>query len=303
MARKCWTFTINNYTPVELAYLKEEKEDVRYIVFQEEIGEKGTPHLQGYVQFSRKLRMKAAKTVLGCQRMHLEGSRGSPDQNRTYCTKDDTRKEGSEPFELGEMVGQGKRTDLLAVKEAIDDGQSEKELWESNFSSMVRYHRSFREYRSTTSPDRDWKTQVYVIVGPTGVGKSRECHERWPGAYWWSKGNNTWFDGYEGQEVAIFDDFHGGIPVKQLLNLTDRYPCRVEVKGGTVKWIPKIMVFTSTQKPRTWYNWEQFGGYEQFQRRIDAYKFHEPWSTFDEQEYERDGELSEWIGDDKVVDS
>ena len=51
--RRChnWCFTLNNYTAEEEEKLKGELPGVKYIVFQRERGhEKGTPHLQGYLE-------------------------------------------------------------------------------------------------------------------------------------------------------------------------------------------------------------------------------------------------------------
>jgi hypothetical protein len=132
---------------------------------------------------------------------------------------------------------------------------------------------------------RDFLTQVYCIIGPTGCGKTREVNDRWPDAYWYSKGNNTWFDGYDSHEVVVFDDFRGGIPVSLLLRLADRTPLKVETKGGFVNFKARILVFTSTVTPANWYRWEQLGGYEQWIRRMESLKLYADDATFDEPTY------------------
>ena len=65
----------------------EELEDlgVTYAVFQLEEGKNGTPHYQGYVAFEKK-RLTAIEHLLRGAG-HWEISRGSPTQNREYCTK------------------------------------------------------------------------------------------------------------------------------------------------------------------------------------------------------------------------
>ena len=48
-----------------------------------------------------------------------------------------------------------------------------------------------------------------------------------------------WFDGYDGQDTAIFDDFRAsGNRFSYILRLIDRYPMDVPVKGGFVYWNP-----------------------------------------------------------------
>ena len=51
----------------------------------------------------------------------LRHAKGSPEQNRKYCTKDDTRIAG--PWERGEMPasGQGKRNDIIKVVNHIKE--------------------------------------------------------------------------------------------------------------------------------------------------------------------------------------
>ena len=54
---KHWCFTLNNYSMDDIKVLKNTDSSIvpRY-VFQEEIGEEGTPHLQGYINFNKKVR-------------------------------------------------------------------------------------------------------------------------------------------------------------------------------------------------------------------------------------------------------
>lgn len=50
-----WIFTCNNFSKVNINEILESKLISRF-AFQEETGESGTPHLQGYVEFHEKLR-------------------------------------------------------------------------------------------------------------------------------------------------------------------------------------------------------------------------------------------------------
>jgi len=52
---KHWVFTLNNYTEENINFLMEHS-SIEQLSFQEETGESGTPHLQGYCKFKTKRR-------------------------------------------------------------------------------------------------------------------------------------------------------------------------------------------------------------------------------------------------------
>ena len=59
-----------------------------------------------------------------------------------------------------------------------------------------------------------------------------------------------WFDGYDGHDTAIFDDFRASVNrFAYILRVLDRYPMDVPVKGGFVNWNPKYIVFTCPRPP------------------------------------------------------
>ncbi|KAL0152209.1 hypothetical protein M9458_051932 [Cirrhinus mrigala] len=49
----------------------------------------------------------------------------------------------------------------------------------------------------------------------------------------------AWWDGYDGQDNVIIDDFYGWIAYDELLRVCDRYPCKVPVKGAFVEFVAK----------------------------------------------------------------
>lgn len=62
-----------------------------------------------------------------------------------------------------------------------------------------------------------------------------------------------WWDGYMGQENVIIDEFRGTIDITHLLRWLDKYPVRVEVKGGSVPLCARRFWITSNLDPRMWY--------------------------------------------------
>lgn len=81
---RAFCFTLNNYTAQHEQALKDL--DCQYIVFGHEVGEQGTPHLQGYVYFTNPRSVVAVRKLFP---WHVEVAKGDADQNRDYCTKDD----------------------------------------------------------------------------------------------------------------------------------------------------------------------------------------------------------------------
>lgn len=104
-----WVFTLNNPVAAErqaLATLFEDRDNVLYAVTGNEVGENGTPHIQGFVLFGRNKRFNAVRNLLG-PRVHIERAIGTSQQAATYCKKD------GDYLEYGELpTSQGRRNDL-----------------------------------------------------------------------------------------------------------------------------------------------------------------------------------------------
>lgn len=94
MKSRNWSFTINNYTESEYEKVCEEHKQIEYLCVGKEKGEKGTPHLQGFVRFKNTVTLAFVKEW--APRCHAEICKGTAEQNITYCTKDNNY------FERGE---------------------------------------------------------------------------------------------------------------------------------------------------------------------------------------------------------
>ncbi len=252
-----WTWTLNNYTQTELEHIHSIRVDrlVRYLVYQCERGESGTPHIQGYIEFSGTTRFSRVKRILG-ERVHQEESLGSGWENKVYCSKEDGRTSG--PWERGEVPncesGQGTRNDIRSFVDHIRKGASDRELVERYPIQFLRYGHSIARVRRTArAPEREPPT-VIVLYGNTGVGKSRFA-DSFDDTFSFQYGASAqWGDGYDGQEICWFDEFYGQLPFSTILSLTDRYVFRLDQRGGggvyfTSPWI----IFTSNIPPNEWW--------------------------------------------------
>lgn len=111
------------------------------------------------------------------------------------------------------------------------------------------------------------RPKVRVFWGDTGTGKShaaRKMAREYPGRVWFmstptSTRSTPWIDGYNGQEVAVLEDFAGGISYRILLRMLDEYENPMQVKSSMVQFCPKLIIITSNLHPRRWYmenDWE-----------------------------------------------
>lgn len=246
MSSRAWCFTINNpkddTSPQTWNY--------EYLVYQKEKGESGTEHLQGYV-YLRRSRLTGMKKLDATA--HWEPARGTPEENKKYCTKDEGRIAG--PWEFGTMPKQGKRNDISELKALLDEGKPLTEIAQQQFANYLRFSRGIEKYQLLMTKPRNWEMDIQVIWGPTGVGKTRQAFEDYSNAYFKSKsnGSNNWWDGYVNQEVVVVDEFYGWFSWDFMLRLCDRYPLSVETKGGAVQFVAKKIIFTSNNHPKEWY--------------------------------------------------
>ena len=88
--------------------------------------------------------------------------------------------------------------------------------------------------------------------------------------------NNEWWDGYCGQSVILLDDFRASwFPFTYLLNITDRYPMQVAVKGGFAHYSPKKIYITCPKPPEVLYESLETradGSVAQLTRRVTGVK-------------------------------
>jgi Putative viral replication protein len=97
---KSWAFTLNNWNWAEyhhLTHLVKRKDECVYIVFGKEVGKSGTPHLQGFIDFSDSMLLEEVKAIVS-QRAHFEVARMQL-KAIEYCKKDgDVYEEGIKPL-------------------------------------------------------------------------------------------------------------------------------------------------------------------------------------------------------------
>jgi len=83
---KRWCFTLNNYSEEEFCSIVPIIRKMCSIgIIGKEVGESGTPHLQGYIEFKKKTR---PLTHFKYSRIHWEKCKGNREENIEYCSKE-----------------------------------------------------------------------------------------------------------------------------------------------------------------------------------------------------------------------
>lgn len=204
---------------------------VHYVIACEK-HQDGNNHLHAYVKYTDGVLAKDAPISFD-----FDGFHGNYQPARScksvvkYCTKGD---DYISNFDIQQYLAKkGKLTaDVIKAKttaQALTDG---------DISFM--HVRHYREARAVlVEPFEYHTTRGIWIWGQTGVGKSRIVreHASLVGYRLFSKSQNKWFDGYDGEEIIMIDDFdlRGDCLDHYLKIWTDRYACSGEVKGSTVQ--------------------------------------------------------------------
>lgn len=263
-----WFFTWNNppHDAGKKALLKSFGKSSTYCKFQYEKGKEGTLHYQGVIYNGKKITARALQSFFS-SRAYL-----APVINTecalNYVGKRDTRIAG--PWTAGKLPKQGQRSDLLECKSIIDDGGGVVDLYEKQFSNMIRYGRGLRHYIEVAKGDqkRTWTTQCYVYYGKGGMGKTEAVKaetEAWGGGTYWltlEGGNNGklwWGDEflhYNGEQNVVIDEFEYGnnVRVGDLKRLIDSTPLQVPYKGGFTPFLGRRVFILSNYPPSTWYS-------------------------------------------------
>jgi len=258
-----WTFTVHferRNIHIQDATEQEQEEyisrlskrtDYKYLILGKEMGANNTPHIQGYICWSHQKRFETTKKILkGPKDVHLEQTKGSPADNRKYCSKEGNFLEfGTLPKQVGEASRLGGKAAAKANKEILQRAEDGDFEWiKTNFpgkwiqdSAKLQslFVRKVEILQGDILPHEWW-------VGPTGCGKSRTVWELYPNHY--SKQLNKWWDGYFNEDVVVIEEWcpKNDITGSRLKIWADRYPFNAEIKGGNLKNIrPKKIIVLS----------------------------------------------------------
>ena len=172
---KKFVFTKNNYTEPDIEFLKglferpAEGDEVTYLVFGKEVAPTtGTPHLQGYIEWSKRKTLSVCRRLLS--RCHIEIARGSPQQCAIYAKKD------GDFLEFGTISKQGSRTDVESFMKwmreydgyppDVEIAENFPQYYFHNYNSVCRVRELYCSQVQLETPDdlRLWQSELEEIL-------------------------------------------------------------------------------------------------------------------------------------------
>lgn len=221
-------------------------EECNILQGQLEVGQGGFEHWQLFVGFKKPTRLRPIKQLFG-QSCHAEPTRSAAAEK--YVFKEDTCVQETR-FSLGtKAIKRADSDDWDTIRELAKTGELER----IPSDVYIRYYSSLKKISVEFSKPGGIQKQVIVYWGATGLGKSRKAwHQAGDDAYPKTPTTKFW-DGYNGQQAVVIDEFRGQIEISHMLRWLDRYPCLVEIKGSSVVLRARSIWITSNISPECWY--------------------------------------------------
>lgn len=279
-------FTLNNYTD-EAVTLIDQFLDARlqdghltYAVIGMEIGESGTPHLQGFAHLhqkhhpSKSCGIKFWKDLLPeGHRMHFEGARGNDIQNMEYCSKEGPYKEWGTPSgntnKWSEIIQLASHGDTETLMESYPEEYVKHKF---QIAQIMRDAECKSRADKTIPVLRDWQQRVldmlhnqtdrhilFVVDIKGGKGKSTLAQHLLSKEHTWGcqggKIADLMHSYHKKATIAVFDmarcnnpDYY---PWNFMENIKNGWFTSTKYQGGFHQFTPpKIVVFMNQDPPR-----------------------------------------------------
>lgn len=201
----------------------------------------GKIHLQGYIYFAHGKSLKSVRTLM--PRAHIEVA-VTVGPAIEYCKKEGNFVEDGDP-----PIDQ-----FAKGKKEIERWNAAWESAKLNELELIPADIRIRQYGNLLKIARDYAYKPESLSGVcglwlyglSGAGKSTSVHAQYPDAY--LKNASKWWDGYQGEPVAVLDDVDPSHAVwisRYLKIWGDSFPFLGESKGSARYIRPGLFIVTS----------------------------------------------------------
>jgi len=212
------------------------------------------------MNLKKKQRMTSLQKKFGTlgAALALINANGSPEQNRTYCSKEG----GHDFFEVGNIniMGQAKKSTLADVTQKVIAKRKLSEIAAEDPEIWIKHYRGIQSLSFTLDEQpAEREMEVCLLFGDSNTGKSTKArmYANLYGEYYTVPIPNNkalWFDGYGGEKSIIIEEFKGWISPTALNTYLDKYKCTLPIKGSTVTAKYEHVFITSNYPPEEWWS-------------------------------------------------
>ena len=246
-----------------------------YFCMADEIAKTGTFHTHVFLYSHSPIRFNTLKNRFPIA--HIEKAYGSAKENRDYILKEGkweldekakTKVEGSF-YEHGEVPKEKeeKNPRMSKLIEDIREGKQAVEIIDESpeFAFRVRDLEVLREaLLSEKFRNENRKVFVSYLYGASGTGKTRSIFENHAARDIcritnYRQGKGISFDGYNGQDVLVFEEFNSQMPIEEMLNYLDIYPLALPARY-TDRTACYTKIYITSNQPL----WEQYQDIQEY---------------------------------------
>lgn len=258
-----------------------------YFCMADEIATTGTYHTHIFLYSPSPIRFSTVKNRFPTA--HIDKTYGSAKENRDYIRKEGKWAETDKAetnlpdtfLEWGDMPAEKeeKAPQMYKLIQEVRDGISTANIIEGSPNLAFRV-RDIDTLRQTLLSDRyaseNRKIEVWYIFGASGTGKTRGIYERHDAKDIcritnYRNGRGISFDGYTGQDVLVFEEFHSQIPIEDMLNYLDIYPLSLPARySDRVACYTRVYITSNLPLEKQYRNvqWDSLETWRAFIRRI-----------------------------------
>lgn len=258
-----------------------------YFCMADEIATTGTYHTHIFLYSPSPIRFSTVKNRFPTA--HIDKTYGSAKENRDYIRKEGKWAETDKAetkvpdtfLEWGDMPAEKeeKAPQMYKLIQEVREGISTANIIEGSPNLAFRV-RDIDTLRQTLLSDRyaseNRKIEVWYIFGASGTGKTRGIYERHDAKDIcritnYRNGRGISFDGYTGQDVLVFEEFHSQIPIEDMLNYLDIYPLSLPARySDRVACYTRVYITSNLPLEKQYRNvqWDSLETWRAFIRRI-----------------------------------
>lgn len=253
----------------------------------------GRIHHQGYLETKARLRFRTLLSKPGWNLIHVRSSRGSAQQNRTYCVKDGVFTEHGAISQTEQPGGKNGAVVARLAKEVLEGKTTVEDIVRETAGAYHLFGRTLEKaeaIRARSMQRAAWAPPAVIWYwGAPGCGKSRRAREQAQEMIETARADGTeigddgimdlyvhdfddkgWWDLYCGEKIVLFEEYRGQFTWSSLLRYLDGYRCNVSQRGKKpFPFLAKVIYITSCKHPKDCYSAEVVGeNIDQLLRRI-----------------------------------